>query len=334
MPVPTLRPTDHAGLIAAAETLLGFRPRQSLVVLFLEDAFVRVCMRADLADLGDRGLLRQAATAAGRVAADRAVLVAFVDDLDDRSQQQQVRLWGVELEAATITADPLTVSCVLVASDEEWCSLLGGRVGEPRPIDEVRDSPIAAERVFHGLPLASSREEVFERVRPGAEDMPAGFGRGFAEAMAELSSLTDEEVADTAAALTSGPLTASQASPRLLGRAVAVASNTAALEVLLRAVPVDPDEALGWIEFWARCARIARGSASLVPLVLVGIAAWAGMGDGALANASLEYAQRIDSGHPGVLILYTANQQCLEPSAWIDFVADLDARQAELAAGA
>ena len=135
-------------------------------------------------------------------------------------------------------------------------------------------------------------------------------------------------------ALTSGPLTASQASPRLLGRAVAVASHAAALAALLRAVPTDLDEAMGWIGFWARCSRIARGSASLVPLVLTGIAAWAGTGDGALANASLVYAQRIDDDHPGVLILYTVNQQCLEPSAWIGFVADLDARQAELAAGA
>ncbi|GMA25704.1 hypothetical protein GCM10025864_34630 [Luteimicrobium album] len=162
-PLLATRPAD---LLAYVPYRLGYRPRDSVVVLSLRPprGAVGLVARSDVGDLlserGGAALARAVATHVLRDGPREVVLVAYGDDET------------ASLDAAAVLADALAVTGPgvpvaarwhvtstgyrgLGCADPECCPVAG------HPLTDLDASPVAADLVYAGVSVAASREEAY-----------------------------------------------------------------------------------------------------------------------------------------------------------------------------
>ena len=162
-PLVASRPAD---LLAYVPYRLGYRPRDSVVVISLQAArgAVGLVVRADIADLvaepGGPALARAVATHVLRDDPRDVVVVAYGDD-----QGAAVRGAGMLTHALGQLVPDVAVAARwhvtstgyrgLACADPECCP------PEGRPLADLDASPVAADLVYAGVAVASSREAAY-----------------------------------------------------------------------------------------------------------------------------------------------------------------------------
>jgi hypothetical protein len=159
----TVRRPDE--LLSYVPYRLGYRPRESVVVVSLRPPRRRVglVVRVDLDDLtderGGRGLVRTICRHLERDDAEALVLVVY-SDRADADVADAVDLLEDELGAAAPVVDRWLVASSgyrnLDCRDASCCPPGG------RPLADLDASAVAAELVYSGATLASSREHAYQ----------------------------------------------------------------------------------------------------------------------------------------------------------------------------
>lgn len=317
MTTPTVRITSSANMLALVPQLLTFEPQNSFVAVFLAGHRVVVTMRIDLKHLAEADFLDKIQLVVEQTDADSVALAVYGDDECD---DLQVLLADVQLDIEarmTVLGHHLDVVEALTVTGQHWRSLVTGELGS---MEQIRTDPITVRGIVDGVPVARSRQELANLVRPGADPLPSGFGSAFQRTMAEMAGLDDDEIAQLTrehldqwwrTRLIDGPT---------LGRLAALGTHDAAMAPALTRLRTAT--AKGWHRLWAAAVRCSQGSAALLPLVAAAASAWAA-GDGATMNAATDHAAEIDPEHVVVRLLRTANEQCLSPELWDRFVDQL-----------
>jgi hypothetical protein len=164
----TLRVRDPGDLIEAIPYLLGFHPRDSLVVVGLDGIRVGVTARVDLAELADPAVVPSTLRIIGDSGATRAVAViydaSFSGDAQTLPHRQLVD--SVAESAAEVHVELVDV---LLVGGRRWWSYLCADTGccpiEGREVPGDA-SPAAATATYAGLVALSGREELSACLQP------------------------------------------------------------------------------------------------------------------------------------------------------------------------
>lgn len=164
-----VRLASPAALAGALPALVGFTPRESLVVVFLREDRVTLTMRLDLPE--DWAACLPAITAAAqRAEADSTVLAVCSSHAGgELPYAEEVACLSVGLREAGL--EPR--DALLVDSGRFWsylCRDEGCCPPHGRPVDP--DTPLTALRVLEGTPLVQTREELVARYAPRPQDAP------------------------------------------------------------------------------------------------------------------------------------------------------------------
>jgi hypothetical protein len=328
-----VRIRDGGEIAAAVPHLLGFRPRESVVLLGLggdSGRRVGLTVRADIPPAEHAESL--AAVLARSLCTDRpdaAVVVVFSEDPDERRPgEPDIPHRELVREMVRALAElGVPVGDALLVRDGRWwdydcpyeCCGPGG--GRPLPT-EVTELEVAA--IATGTVVERDRDDLLARIAP-----PPGRDRG---AMAAACARVAVEC--SAAVLDSGL------------EAVAAQSWTAIRDAAARCRPGAPvaggrltdaevarvvwglrdgdvrDRAIGLAlgpeaaaaeQLWTECTRRAPAPLDAAPATLLGISAWL-RGDGAMANVALTRALESEPGYGLARLLAEALAACVTPS--------------------
>jgi len=178
-PTSTLTLRSPADLLFELPGLLGYRPNDSLVVIFTKTRTLRCVLRMDLTDLGPEAAIR-VVSIAHRAEADTVHAVVYVPGgMEEKPHATEVESLRDLLDEAGVH-----VAEVLLVADGRYSSYLCTDVSccppEGRPVPE--GTPVLeAERVRAGhLAVAGSREEAAAayRLRPDLEPSPDALRTG------------------------------------------------------------------------------------------------------------------------------------------------------------
>jgi hypothetical protein len=327
----TVRLHDPGELIAAVPHLIGFRPRDSLVLVTREGSGSPLgpTVRADLPVAGEgEALCEHLAEVLARhhTSTALAVVVGGAEAPLSSSPPRRSLLGplaaafaarGVELGHAYWAAE--------VAAGARWCCYEADRCAGELP--EPESSPLAAAGVLDGEVTFASRAEVESLLDPDP-----------AKALRRRRALLDRQRARRAA-----PTSARARLERLLGHIEACAACAAVaaqddntIVALLRAladhrvrdaVLCPEPHAAGAERLWLALARAAPAPERAEPACLLGLCAYL-RGAGALANIALHAAQRADPDHSLTQLLLTATAHAIAPKELGELVrtASLQAR--------
>jgi hypothetical protein len=307
-----LRAHGPEDLLGAVPFLLGFHPRDSLVVAVVEGSSISAVARLDLADAAVPGLALQLLQPLLRQLGDdaRAALVGY-GEISDHVHEVVVRV------AEELPVQPLARIAV--------CGGCWWHVERPEEV-EVYDpaaTQIAAEAAYNGI-----------CARPARKDLETLFRRPARAHTLSVATLR-------AAVRRLDRLTPSSAQRRvgvLLDRQIAageVSLTARECADLLLLLDVPPARDAFWLrlnrttgpllmDVWLHVARRAPVDLSLGPVCAAGIAAWQGS-TGALVTIALEQADAIGGWHPLYDLLAQIHHQALPPSALDEIVACLAA---------
>lgn len=294
---PRLAVRSVDDLVGLVPYLLGFPPRDSLVVIVLCDGRVEVTARADLAEVaGPDGLACLFARLLDRFPAAELWCLAYTQD--------EVLAWDV-LAGCAALCGAIRLAQVVHVGPELWRS--GSPDGDQ---GTVRVSEAALEAVVLGLPVRKSRAEL-EALVAGPADAEVG----------ELFELV-EPVATEVAELSPS------ARRRLLQRLLRRGGERARADCVRLAVLVaDPDtavellsglrrrDAAHLVAVWTQVVRHCLVPYLPTPLGLLGMAAWL-TGDGAMAAVCLDRIVRLDPEHPMARLLGVIIEEVIPPTEW------------------
>lgn len=327
-PKPLHRIRDFAGLLAYIPSLLGFQPERSIVLVCLDDSRVTLSMRFDLNDSSAPAnvdtIAETAIMAARRANAQELVAVAYVPK-PGRWIAECLRDLSLAIETKTSASEhaPIHVRHMAAVGRDGWIEVpdWGTEEFDLRPLAEIADHEVAAQRVFEGKVVARSRKDVEARVRPRTEEPSAEFVAGLETVMRELPSYDDEFAARLMVEHllhieeTDGPV----ADDVLAGMVGLLAHPLARDEAMLR---ITRESAERYVEVWSRAVRLTDRRAALAALFLAGTAAWLS-GDGAMVNMCAEQGGLIDPSHIGVRVLTMVNSDCWPPSVFEGIKAEM-----------
>ena len=143
--------TSPHDLLAAVPFMVGYHPKDSLVVMALKESKVAMAMRVDFPD--SENMASVSATIAGhltRESADEAIIVGYLpsDDLDTDP---------LAVARSIITLQGIAVKECIVVSGGRFRSNLCADAQccppEGNPVPEILDSRVTAEQVAAGNPL-------------------------------------------------------------------------------------------------------------------------------------------------------------------------------------
>jgi len=313
-PAHRIRLTDPAELIAAVPHLLGFHPRDSLVVVALDGRRLGLTLRADLPPPGEEvllaeqvmlPLLRQRLTGVlllvvgGPPGRDGDVPGRVVVDAVDDALAEK----GVPVEHAAWTAGTQP-GALWRCHDDPGC---GGAVDDPAT------SALAAATVAAGAVTFGSREELAALLAPDPPEVLARRAKLFAAADAEHPLQADpaarraRDLAGLHADAARGELT--------LDDETVVAAASALCDHRVR------DSCLGWSvgegaaaaeQLWLALVRAVPGVARAEPAAMLACTAYL-RGDGALAGLALEAALAASPEHALARLLHAALEDSLPP---------------------
>ena len=321
---PTLRATTPADLLAVVPYLLGFHPRESLVLLALHSRRVELVARVDLPEVSDDPVDWDAAigrlTDAARSVRPSGVVLIGYSVAEGRAE--------AALDAALDRLDGLPVIEVIHADGRRWwsrrcdddcCPAEGTRY-------VVAESRLAAEAVVAGLSTLPDREDLVSQV---AGPPPSELAELSAEAEAiridlatvsrlvrqrQMQQLVVEAMSTAVPNGSDGPGPFRPVGP---DRALCLRLAALATDVRVRDVAwsMIDQSSIDHLVLWQTVVRFAPGRLALAPLCLLGIAAWVG-GQGALMVCAFTRALEIDPGYSMARLLCDLNSAAVRPSAW------------------
>ncbi|GAB7041275.1 MULTISPECIES: DUF4192 domain-containing protein [Catenuloplanes] len=318
MSLSDLRVASPAHLVAVVPYLLGFHPRDSLVVVGRREHTLLFAARRDLPPADTP--LAEVATFAQHIAAvvarqtiDSVVLFGWTDERSSGAALV-AEVADALLELGIPVSDQLRV-----AGGRFWCYLCTDEGCCP-PAGRPFDAEAAEIRRSAGFDVFASREALVASVAP-ADD----------EGMRVATVAADRRLEELAARTGPGAGPLFGAIRRAGARAVGVAmarhrdggtlddDEAAWLSVLLAHTPVgeyalDRADAAGWqVELWADLLRRARPELAAMPAVLLAFTAWR-TGQGALAAVAVDRALEADPSLGIARLLDTVLTDGIPPS--------------------
>ena len=319
----TARVSDMAGVLACVPTLIGFHPARSLVALCLARGRVVLSMRADLDGSDVDELARMAVMAARRSDADELILVGYVPNVGTVIREV-LRDLALTIESRTVDDEqPLFVRHLAAVGRDGWCELpdWGDDLPELRPLAEVENHPVHVQRIFDdGRLVATSRDALFDRVRPGSDPLPDGFALAFKTQMEAMSQDSAADLFEQLAGLLDACREHRQVPDgQVMGRLAALVTRSDVRDAAT--IRIDGETTL-WLDLWSGIARCTDGQTAAMPLALAGLASWV-RGDGALANICCDLVAELQPDNPLAGIVRSVVENCLPPELWTTFAQSL-----------
>lgn len=349
---PVVRLGDPGDLAAALPHLVGFVPRESLVLVGLggsSGSRVGLTARVDIPPRQHApALARALATRLDHESPDAAVVLIASEEPDHPLPVDR----GVDLphrglvHEVVLALEPYGIAlreAVLVRRGRWWsydcpdaCCAPGAGTRLPGGTTALAAASVAAGQV-----VAGSREELVARIAPSAGDAAERMAAVVVEVGEELAGVVDREGRDAAAARYSTWI------EQAVRRCVPGAGRLGDVEVArvvwgLRDVRVR-DRALGlalggWAtaaeQLWAECTRRAPAPLDAAPATLLAVSAWL-RGNGAMAGIALDRALDSEPDHALAGLLARGLDAGLSPADLRSMVvgtqADLDVRAGPVA---
>jgi len=299
---PVARVRDLHDLLGVIPHLLGFHPKESLVLLVVVHGRVELTARADLTDLRpeghlelliDRLLLRWPAAGVW--------LVGYAGHEGDG--------WQLLERARGHLGDALSGDPICVTGDRYR---LGGADG-PEFAHDPASTPSAAAATFHGLQARGSRADLANGLRADPATA-ASCEAAWLAARRRLESVGRQTLADEL----TGCIAAALADPSVLDGADLAWLGLLAHDPEARDAAVlslEQECAESWVELWIRVVRACPFGTQDQPLAILALAAWVS-GNGALASVCLEELDSLGA-RPGLkAMLEEINEAIVPPSQW------------------
>ncbi|WP_369138963.1 DUF4192 domain-containing protein [Modestobacter versicolor] len=338
---PTVHLSGRGDVAAALPQLIGFRPRESLVVVALRGATglrVGLTARVDLPAAEHRGPVLRELVRSLLTDGPAAVLLLVVSESDDDAAVPPAP--GSAGPVAELPHRPLVHDAVLafdaagVAVREavlvrrgRWWSYDCARgccapdVGTPLP---GGTSPLAAAAALGGQVVEDDRAALVRRIAPVGFLAAAGMAQACDQVGDDLARRTAElgwdEVAEEgwaavlAAVEAAGPAR-DGGGQRLSDREVArLAWGLRDVDLRDRALALAlGDSAAAAESVWVDLTRRAPAPLDAAPATLLAVTAWV-RGDGALANVALARALDSEPGYTFAVLLRSALDACVPPA--------------------
>ncbi|TFV87678.1 DUF4192 domain-containing protein [Blastococcus sp. CT_GayMR20] len=326
-----VRISEPGEIAASLPHLLGFRPRESVVLISLTGSSGRrvgLTVRADIPAVRDAGAVARVLARSVCTDRPRGVLLAVVSEAADVDVEKDRDLPHRALVRELVTAlarQPVPVPEVLLVRGGRWWSYdcphecCAPDAGTPLP-GGVPQLQVAA--VATGMVVEADRDDLAARIHP-----PAGFDRGAmvaasVRAATECSAAVAADGRDATAEASWAAVTAAVARCRP-GRPSAPLTDDETARILwgLRDVHVrdralqlalGPDAAAAET-LWTACTRRALPPLDAAPATLLAVSAWL-RGDGAMANIALTRALDGDPRYRLARLLAQGLAACLTPA--------------------
>jgi hypothetical protein len=316
---------DEPGQIAAGlPQLLGFRPRESVVLIGLRGRRVGLCVRADIPPPRHAAALAAELTRSVRTSRPRAVLVAVVSEEAGPPGELPHRSLVGELVRALASADLPVPEILLVRAGRWWsydcphaCCLPSAGTLLPDGVSQLEAAAVAAGTVVEDDRAALGARIAGEQ-GPAAEAMAASCARVVAECTAQVRAGGWNAMAAGSWTAVTTALRRCRPGPpggRLTDEEVArVVCGLRDLEVRDRALELalGPDASAAEL-LWTECTRRAPAPLVAAPATLLAVSAWL-RGDGAMANVALGRALTAEPGYGLAELLSSALAACLPPA--------------------
>jgi hypothetical protein len=310
-----------ADLIAAVPYLLGFHPRQSLVIVGMAKAQVVVTMRIDLDDLVEAMMIDRLSTSMARGGAEELVAVVY-DDHGDPTASELAWNALVRQLSHVAGATGLTVEdAFLVCGDRFWSYACDDpRCCPPEGTPVPQNSPLAAAATFAGLVALPDRLSVAGLLAPAplAERLALGPALAAAQDAARdaLVSGSQTKLDRSAIRALFVKVRASAAAASALPTEDAV---LAYLGVALRRIEVRDavwmgidDGRLTGDALWRLLLYRLPSPFDAAPLFLLGWTNWR-QGNGAMARIAAERALDSDPSYSAARLLQAALVNAVDP---------------------
>jgi hypothetical protein len=318
---------DPGEVAAALPQLLGFRPRESVVLVSLTGSGGRrvgLCVRADIPPAEHAASVAAVLTRSVRTDRPRKVLVAVVSEAPGPSADLPHRPLVGELVRALASAAVAVPEVLLVRGGRWWsydcpqpCCAPSAGTPLPAGVTELEAAAVAA-----GTVVEDDRDALAARIAG-----PTGrAGEAMAAVCARVAAECTEEVLDTGwdpvAARSWTAVSAAlrrcrpgAAGGRLTDQEVArivwgLRDGDVRDRALELALGVDAAAAE---QLWTECTRRAPVPLDAAPATLLAVSAWL-RGDGAMANVALGRALDAEPGYGLALLLSQALAACVPPA--------------------
>jgi hypothetical protein len=331
----TVRVRDVGEIAAGLPHLLGFRPRESVVLLSLggkSGRRVGLTVRADIPPPEHNREL--AAVLCRSLLTDRpdGALVFVVSEepdetvLGERGLPHHDLVWEM-CRALSRLAVPVA-DLVFVRNGRWWsydcpdhCCAPGA--GTPLP---VGPTPLEVASIATGTVVAGAREDLVARIAPPPDHDPAAMAAACARVGVGLSADLLDTGPEPAALESWAAVMAGIARCRLGGLGLPLTDDDVArivwglrdgevrdLALELALGGGDPGLPAAAEQLWTECTRRAPAPLDAAPATLLAISAWL-RGDGAMANVALDRALGSAPGYGLAALLREALSACMTPT--------------------
>ena len=320
-------------LLAAIPHLVGFPPRNSVVLVGLADDdsgghLIRLAQRFDRPDSNANadqlaGLARSASDPMAAGGSTAVVVAVFGDEMPDFSAELPATGLVDELVGALEERDLWVKDALFTDGASRWSYTCGNQsccptVGVPIA-DELR-TMIAAEFAGAGAAMAPSRQSLVDEVAPDTASIPH-VASLLPKAGAESTNL--EVWRDATIAQIASLRSDSAPSPKVIAAVIAGLADIRVRDTALWDMNHDSANWTSTVSGLTTALRSApQGHVAPVATTLA-IQHWT-RGDGARANACLDRAAADDPDYSLAAMVGTAIGRGLPPSSWTEVMGQLD----------
>jgi hypothetical protein len=326
-----VRIADPGEIAASLPHLLGFRPRESIVLVSLtgpSGGRVGLTVRGDIPPAAHAHDAAAVLTRSVGTDRPRGVLVVIVSEEPDVAVPgpglpHRELVWDV---VAALAAQGVPVPEVLLVRSGRWwsydcphrCCEPGAGTALPRGVTELEVAAVAS-----GTVVEEDRADLVARIaRPGAPARSA-MAEACARAAAECSAVVLDAGWDAVAGESWTAVTAAVRRCRPGRRGVARLADAEIARIVWGLRDGETrDRALGLAlgadaaaaeQLWTECTRRAPAPLDAAPATLLAVSCWL-RGDGAMANVALDRALAAEPGYALARLLAGALAACLPPA--------------------
>lgn len=296
--------------------LLGFHPRESIVVLICVDRRLFMTARLPL-EIADQPIAmdQQIRSMTARAPLGQWILAGY-------SESRERVAEAAELMTALIGSERV-VDALYVTEDHFWsliCADPGCCPAEGRRYDANR-SPAALKAVVAGLQALDCREDLVTRIRPPRGWAARAAKRRVDDAYAVIRQLGHEQSAQLFDDLLERGLTdPTGLKAEELAMLAACAYYAGLRDVAFRRLT--RINAGQHVELWQIVVQATARDDQASALGMLGLACWI-VGDGAMQVVCMERGEKIAPGHSLLRLLDDINRTAAPPMIWDQLVADM-----------